>query len=98
MAHNVSPSRRASVAMRERLADLAGWHLQVECGTNGCKRGRRHDLRQVERCWPRLTLSQAIGRMRCRECRKAPVAAVLWPWDDHLRRHGRVPVLGPGSY
>ncbi len=97
MGHTVSASRRASNAMRTRVADLAGWHLAVDCGTSQCARGRVYDLRALERAHPGLLLGEAVRRMRCQACGRWPASAALVPWDQELKRRGRVPVVGPGS-
>jgi hypothetical protein len=97
MGHNISNRKCTGEALRSSLEDWSGWRLGVECGTPGCTIGRAYDVAQLCRMYPGRTVFQAIQRMRCNGCGKAPGAACRWPTPGMPRRAEAIPLMGPGT-
>ncbi len=98
MGHNVSTRKRTSQIMSAPLADWAGWRLEVDCGGQGCPRGRKYDIRQLSGMYRGLSVSDALRRMRCSQCGYNASTAVMRPGPEIRVRHEGIALIGPGSY
>ncbi len=96
--HTITPRKRAREALRLPLEHFTGWRLAVDCGNPECARGRTYDMRQIARMYRDLTLGQALMKLRCNGCARAPNVVVLRPGQDmDARRTAAIALVGPGS-
>ena len=77
MSANASPCALRRAVLAAPLADYASHHLEIDCGTAGC-RARRYRIADLAGVNGRVTLFRdLIRRMRCRTCGQAPRSVVL---------------------
>jgi hypothetical protein len=79
----MSARRRTSRIMASPLCNFVGWRLVIDCAGSRCPRGRAYDVSQLAELYRGVTVSAALRRMRCSQCRCSPAAAaVKSPYDD----------------
>ncbi len=90
MGHNVSAQKAAGYVRAQLLAGYADWQMILTC--DHCRRETRLAVQTIEDRWPGRSVSKALGRFRCCQCRRAPGRVVI-----ELGRR-QVVLAGPGSY
>lgn len=101
MAANTSPWKARQAVMASPLTDFAPqWELHIDCGSEGCQRGRRIPMGQVEAYGRSIgvrTVAEMTRRLRCNECGRLPEdAALVLPPEAPRRRTVVVYLAGKG--
>jgi hypothetical protein len=90
-AANTSPRAQRHAIMSSKLGELDGFEIHMDCQSPGCRRERAYAIAELARFYgPKVTIAQAIHRMRCQQCgRKPPRAAWIVTGAGMKVRGGR---------
>jgi hypothetical protein len=85
------PLTRLPASSVTKLGELDGFELHMDCQSPGCRGERAYAIAELARFYgPKVTVAQAIHRMRCQQCgRKPPRAAWIVTGAGMKVRGGR---------
>jgi hypothetical protein len=78
MGANASRRARRAAVLGEPLASFPTHYLEVDCGTSDCRRGRTFQVGSIAQHEYRgCTVHDFLRRLRCRDCGRPVLSAVL---------------------
>ncbi len=99
-AANATSRGQRSAIMASKLGELEGFNLAIDCRTPGCRGERVYAVAGLSSFYgAKVTVAQALHRMRCRECGKKPPRAAWLVTGAVLNervRPRRIALLGDG--